>query len=258
MMMESNKMQNCLIMGSGRSGTSMVAGTLSSTGYFMGEDLIPPRDCNPKGFFESPEINEINEDIIRLSGTNDDLFLNKILSNYHPGDNQRWLSRISTTKTIRTNSAIEDRIANITQRSPFCFKDPRFSYTLPIWRKYLKNTVYICVFRHPAETAASIIKEVNDSVVLKGLPITTNIALDIWQLMYEHILVHQKEGNWLFLHYNQVLTAEGLGRLERFTGAHVDYTFPESALRRSMSSFKISRQNYKLYQRLCELASYKE
>ncbi|NIM13858.1 MAG: sulfotransferase family protein, partial [Candidatus Aminicenantes bacterium] len=54
-------MKNCLILGSGRSGTSMIAGILHKAGYFMGDNLYPPRSANPKGFFENWEINEINE-----------------------------------------------------------------------------------------------------------------------------------------------------------------------------------------------------
>jgi Uncharacterized protein conserved in bacteria len=59
-----NRMRNCLILGSGRSGTSMVAGTLASAGYFIGDNLYPRLASNPKGFFEDPEINAINEDLL--------------------------------------------------------------------------------------------------------------------------------------------------------------------------------------------------
>ena len=57
-------MKNCLIMGSGRSGTSMIAGMLAKEDYFFGDNLYQARDPNPKGFFEDPEINDINETIL--------------------------------------------------------------------------------------------------------------------------------------------------------------------------------------------------
>jgi hypothetical protein len=47
-------MKTCIILGSGQSGTSMVAGTLAGAGYFMGERLYRPRESNPRGFLESP------------------------------------------------------------------------------------------------------------------------------------------------------------------------------------------------------------
>ena len=54
-------MYNCLILGSGRSGTSMAAGVLAKSGYFMGRNLIPPRPANPKGFFESEQITDVKK-----------------------------------------------------------------------------------------------------------------------------------------------------------------------------------------------------
>ena len=59
-------MRNIIILGSGRSGTSMLAGCLSTSGYFMGDNLYKKRESNPKGFFENKEINTINEDILSL------------------------------------------------------------------------------------------------------------------------------------------------------------------------------------------------
>lgn len=55
---------NCLILGSGRSGTSMLAGILHQAGYFMGDKLHKPELSNPKGFFEWMTINQINEQIL--------------------------------------------------------------------------------------------------------------------------------------------------------------------------------------------------
>ena len=50
---------NIIILGSGRSGTSMVAGLFRNCGYYMGDNYILPRESNPKGFFEDSEINNI-------------------------------------------------------------------------------------------------------------------------------------------------------------------------------------------------------
>ena len=56
--------RNCLILGSGRSGTSMAAGILARAGYFMGEELWPADIGNPKGYFEDREVNKINDELI--------------------------------------------------------------------------------------------------------------------------------------------------------------------------------------------------
>ena len=60
-------MRNCIILGSGRSGTSMVAGSVAGAGYHMGDQLHAARISNPKGFFESSEINDINEALLAPS-----------------------------------------------------------------------------------------------------------------------------------------------------------------------------------------------
>ncbi len=55
---------NCLILGSGRSGASMVAGSLSQSGYFMGDNQFGSKQGNPKGLFEDEEIDGINEALL--------------------------------------------------------------------------------------------------------------------------------------------------------------------------------------------------
>ena len=56
--------RNGLILGSGRSGTSMLAGTLRGAGYYMGAHLLPADEANPRGYFEDDEINAINEALL--------------------------------------------------------------------------------------------------------------------------------------------------------------------------------------------------
>ncbi len=56
----------CLILGAGRSGTSMVAGSLSQSGYFMGDNQIGSEQGNPKGLFEDEEIDGINAALLSL------------------------------------------------------------------------------------------------------------------------------------------------------------------------------------------------
>lgn len=58
--------QNCLILGAGRSGTSMVTGSVSQSGYFMGANQIGSRQGNPKGLFEDEEIDGLNEALLSL------------------------------------------------------------------------------------------------------------------------------------------------------------------------------------------------
>jgi len=128
-----------------------------------------------------------------------------------------------------------------------------------VWRPYLHDTIFICVFRDPASTAKSMIKECSDVKRLRNIKINFPIALEIWTLMYQHILeIHRCEGKWLFLHFNQVLTKEGLDRIEDFIGAAVDRSFPELCLRHSFSELPVPHNVRNIYQKLCKLAEYED
>lgn len=252
-------MKNCIILGSGRSGTSLAAGVLGNAGYFMGERMMKPTESNPKGYFESFDIQNINESIIstvipsRPKGFAGSFFP------FRPGRSQRWLARVKLDAVLTCPDRIRERIEYLTDQQPFCFKDPRFCYTLPVWRPYLRNTVYICVFRDPAVTAASILKDCRTAPYMKNLFMNFSRALKVWELMYLHILsIHRHEGSWLFLHYDQVLNEDGLDRIEKHLEAKTDSSFPDKSLKRSSSMGKVSYEVEKIYNELCALAGYKK
>ncbi len=262
-------MNSVIIAGAGRSGTSMLAGTLARSGYFIGTDYLPPRDSNPKGFFEGREVNDINERILDASLTAGQRLQHPVLrlarflglpwrrAQAIPRRGQAWLMPVPLSAPIRGTATIERQIGTLTAHTPFCFKDPRFSYTLPVWRPFLdlERTVFLCVFRHPAETAASIAKECRVQPYLRGMYIPTDRLLELWRLMYGHILARQRHhGRWLFIHYAQVLDTAYLPRLAAFTGARIDTDFPDAALHRSRPEIPLDGQTRDMYAELCGLA----
>lgn len=250
-------MKNCFILGSGRSGTSMVAGTLAKSGYYMGDNLYPERGSNPKGFFEGSEINGINEELLaqvlpaRPPGILGKLFRSR------PVWNQYWLASVPLYTQIPCPPGIAQRIEAQTAKSPFCFKDPRFCYTLPAWRPFLQNTVFLCVFREPARTAFSILKECRDEPYLHGLSMNYSKAVSVWTLMYRHILeIHRAHGFWLFIHYDQVLDGSANSKIETALKVHMDHQFPDSKLKRSSNDSEVGSEALSVYVQLCELAKY--
>lgn len=51
-------------------------------------------------------------------------------------------------------------IGRMSRHHPFCFKDPRFGFTLPLWQPYLPPDVrFLVVFRDPVDTVASIMRD---------------------------------------------------------------------------------------------------
>ncbi len=240
-------MRSCLVLGSGRSGTSMLAGTLYGAGYYVGEHLIPPADMNPKGFFEDEVINWINEDLL-AQVTPDPLL----------GYSWRWLARVPVGTPIPTPSYIPDLIREQTVHSPFCFKDPRFCYTLPAWRPFVGDALFLCIFREPTRTVNSMLKDCQNDPYLKLVQVDHSLAFDVWRLMYRHILeVHRKEGEWLFVHYDQLLDGSAIPQLESALGVKLDEQFPDPKLRRSSADGPIDPEALGIYEELCELAGYR-
>jgi hypothetical protein len=259
-------MKNCLILGSGRSGTSMLAGMLHQAGYFLGDKLHKPLPSNPRGFFEWQEINSINEEILAryvrrsfwctvlkaVTGRN---------SVASPGKNQRWLAAIPEHVDIKTaGPQEEDRMKKVLQREPFGYKDPRFSYTLPVWEKFMKpDTVLLCVFREPDVTVNSILKECREREYLASLHITGKSAFDVWTSMYAHILFrHDRQpGTLLFAHYNQILNGTALPHLSETLGVRLDAGFAERDLQRSAPGGGIPDRARQIYAQLCERSGYR-
>jgi len=240
-------MYNCLIIGAGRSGTSLVAGILNNGHYFFGKNLIPPRAANPKGFFEDNTINRlINEPILKLA-----------LPKYTVG--QRWLGKVPLTAPLYTNTLIDTRIKHAITNTPFCYKDPRFCYTLPIWKRFIdkKTTKYICVFRHPKLTIQSVLSSCKTDSYLKNINMTAEKSEKIWYKMYQHVLEkHIHSGSWLFVHYNQLFTKETLDKIKVYLNTPtVQYNFPEDKLKKKVNiQYKLTKNTKEVYLKLCKYA----
>lgn len=259
-------MRNCLILGSGRSGTSMVAGTLAQAGYFMGNRLYEPRLSNPKGFYEDVEVNAINEAILtsvtpwvpaRFRPGRLYTLLRRALFPGKPGTGERWLAQVPPGVSLQSTPEIDLRIQRLVQNKVYCFKDPRFCYTLPLWRPWLEQTRFVCVFRDPTITAASIMRELRTVPKLAPLKLTYADCLEVWRLMYSHVLdVHCHQGEWLFLHYDQVLDGTALDRLGIFLEVTPDSTFPDPALQRTQPDTRVPESVHRMYKILCDQAKY--
>lgn len=256
-------MRNCFVLGAGRSGTSMVTGAIAGAGYFVGDDLIGARPANPKGFFEDREVNRINEDLLdpvvaaRPTGPTARFFRHR--TRY----GQRWLAPVPVGTTITASPEVRARIEAITSTQPFCFKDPRFSYTVGAWQDALAEpAAQVCVFREPATTATSVRREIGEARYLRDLRIDERRILTVWTLMYRHVLDrHRQRGDWVFLHYDQVVDGSGLGRLDDLLGVAVDRSFADAAVGRTPTAGDVDAPSLptdaaRTYAELCALAGW--
>jgi len=256
-------MKNCLIIGSGRSGTSMLGGVLHDAGYYMGKNLYEAHHSNPKGFFECGEINDLNEDILSYYNCSWlPHILYKILRVAKPkkGRRQQWLLSIPPEITVDySNNQIERRIQSALTKQPFCYKDPRFSYTLPVWKKYLDpQTRFICVFRAPNITVNSILRECASRRYLRSLYIDNEYASNVYLNIYSHILKKNEEiaDKILFVHYEQILDGSAIPKMSAFLKVELSNKFADSKLRRTQALETVSDGAINIYSQLCDLAGY--
>lgn len=253
--------KNCVILGAPRSGTSMTAGCVATGEFFMGNEPLDVYEANPLGFFEDRKINQINDRILLL--TQAGIFWRSkhaisIMGRLR-GLNNQWTNRLSTGTPIRANDELLRDIFHATEKSPFCLKDPRFCYTLPVWQPYLKNTVIVCVFRNPSENAQSIVQFAQGKLAKKERVNTLAKAYRLIAALYSHALENsQHSSNWLFLHYHQVLDKSGISLLEEKLETRLDSTFPDESLYRNRPAGEIPNENLEIYARLCTLAGYRD
>lgn len=255
---------NVFILGAPRSGTSLMAGVLSGAGYLRGENQMPADERNPHGYFESLDVNFINEEILKpivrrmpiaiwrflqargWQGLTRGLF--PMLTPY----GKRFLAHIPPDTAIPKPTAEHlERMRLMVSSQPFCLKDPRFSYTLNHWRGLAPDSRMICMFRDPCVTAHSMIRY--------PWPFTPDKALRTWKSMYEYVLAnHAAEGKWLFVHYEQLMNGERWNEIETFTNAPTNREFIDPEANRSQPvDCPRDAEVEGLYRRLCELANYR-
>lgn len=249
--------ERIFVLGAGRSGTSLLAGLFRSSGLFMGAQAYKSREANPHGFYEDREVNGINEALIAS-------LLPAASAAERPAAGQHWLARLplEAHQMLQADTASKDRINGLYAQGPSCFKDPRFCYTLQVWRDLLPTSQqeearFLCVFRDPASVLASVLKELHDAPYLRSLVISVDQILACWCLQYRHVLErHSRSGSWLFVAYPQLFTAAGLDRIEAFTGRRLDRSLPDKQLNRSRPLQAVSAEAVALYQQLCGLAQF--
>ncbi len=252
--------RNCIILGSGRSGTSLAGGILADSGYFMGDSLLPANDGNPKGFFEDEQVLRINEQLLaQVVPLPTDGIVRKLRLRSRPLKNmQRWLAALPLGSSINCPPYWARQIEVATAIAPFCYKDPRFCYTLSAWRPYIKDALLLCVFRHPSIVAASILRECERLEYLHDLHMDFAGALKVWESMNRYVLeVHYPQGgDWLFVHYDQLLDGTAFPAIETKLGVRLDSGFADPGLSRSRAAAPPSSRALAIYERLCSLARY--
>lgn len=251
-------MENLIILGCGRSGTSMVAGLFRDAGYYMGEKLIPADESNPRGYYQSERVVFINERILEsVDHGAPRKVARRVAGKATVPAATRWLLTLPPDRRVEAGPELRRRMRRVLEREPYCFKDPRFSYTLGAWRDQLgDDTRFLCVVRHPLEVADSVLRHAGRRGYRERLGIDRERALEVWRSCYRYILENQVRDpdRWMFVHYRQVLEGRRVEALSRFAGARADASFVDRDLRRAETEGSLDRRTRELYDTLCRRA----
>jgi hypothetical protein len=211
-------MKNALIFGSSRSGSSLLAHMAYAAGYFIGEELLWPSLVNANGFFESQAINKINDAVIRPL-----MWRPPHWELHHP-----WISVIGTDVEVPSLEDL-DQVRWFMARTPFCYKDPRFSITYPAWKPFLpRDCVQLITFRHPTAYVNSLLRgiELGEWKWMRKEP---ELMLASWVSFYRHIFKND-DGTFVYFHFNELFTAEGKERVQSCLEAVIPEGLAESDL----------------------------
>ncbi len=136
-----------LVLGSHRSGTSVLCRALIAVGVYFGENLIGPRSDNPKGFYEDEITNLLDETLFFCI----DRQWNSLLlpDSIDPAGISRY-----------QNSLTENVVRRFEGVPLWGLKDPRISrlwpYWLPVFVEAGIEPIFILANRHPYSVASSL------------------------------------------------------------------------------------------------------
>ena len=143
-----------LVAGMHRSGTSAVTRILSILGCSLPGTLLAPHPSNERGFWESPEIVDINREILVSAGSDLEEWRADEWREFDPG----WFSSPAAQPFRERALTLLEREFGDTPL--FVVKDPRLCRLLPFWLDVLEalavRPLVVCPIRNPLDVAESL------------------------------------------------------------------------------------------------------
>jgi hypothetical protein len=252
---------SCIILGCGRSGTSLMAGLLGKAGFFHGDCPLPADLSNPTGYFEDRTVEEINEELIaRQLSKSITYYVDKHLLRRQPPPGVRWLAPIRRPVSGPPGEKLERMMRERIAHHPFCYKDPRFCHTLGAWRPHWPaQTRYVVLFRDPASTAHSMLIRKAARPYARQFRLSYHSAMWLWWSAYRHAIdTLPGDAQVAFVHYGDLLAQDPPPALAQLLhGIQLDWSIVNRRFNRSSGQQDESRvpaMCRDLYQELCARA----
>lgn len=138
-----------VVVGSGRSGTSTLAGVLKQLGMHVPQPEWPPNKTNPRGFYEPKWVVQFQRRLLRRA--------NVALDDARPIAFEHAARAASRPQAQRELARWLAEHALVTDEN--IVKDPRNSWFIPMWRAAAEQAggvpSFVTTLRHPAEVVGS-------------------------------------------------------------------------------------------------------
>ena len=175
-----------IVLGSHRSGTSVITKLVSYLGFNLGVKLMEPNRDNPKGYFEDVDIYNLNEKILKA-----------IDRNWYDIDFIDRSVLVDLTNEKIFNEAISLIKEKIKDNQTIIIKDPRISILLPFWTKVFEklelSTKYVCSIRNPLDVSLSL--NIRDRIQM-------STSLNIWYRYTSQLLIDLEFKDTIFINFN--------------------------------------------------------
>ncbi len=206
-----------VVLGMHRSGTSAVAEAVVRLGVAVGDSLSMdgPSEWNPRGYFEDPELNRINDAVLEAIGGS-------------------WAAPPEPVAKLppQTDRQLAERMRAYVKRTVLeggnrLWKDPRLCLTYPMWGPLLPEAVVVVVWRHPWEVARSLRRKYH-------FPVSASFHL--WETYVRAAVANSDDVPRALVGYGELVEdPEGtLARLRGFlgrSGVHLTESGIEKAVR---------------------------
>ncbi|MCY1210724.1 hypothetical protein D9M72_224180 [compost metagenome] len=138
-----------VVLGMHRSGTSLLSAGLEALGADFGDNLIPAREDNPKGYWEDARLVALNDEMLAACGL-------------ASGDVGLADGRLVATDAFEefVGCAMQLLEELLAKRPLLGIKDPRMPRLMPVWQAAFDGlgvrVDYVLAVRHPLSVAASL------------------------------------------------------------------------------------------------------
>ena len=196
--MNQQQHKGILVLGMHRSGTSAVTGMLAMAGGVPPNDVMPPTEDNPRGYWESSRIVQFNNALLVKAGTRWNVA--------DPIDGS-WFEAADRDEDVVQAARLID--TEFPANGPLLLKDPRICRLLPVWMRAFElrgiESHAVLVTRSPLDVASSLRRRADNTKFRPASIVSVLSSLLLWLRYNLDAEFHSRNIPRTILEYETVL-----------------------------------------------------